>query len=78
MLIVKPILKQWLDERGYKSQQAFAKEVGIPQKTINNFDDSVQHKTTTLFKIARHLGITVDELFHVEEIEEPDTDKVKQ
>ncbi|WP_405168537.1 helix-turn-helix transcriptional regulator [Paenibacillus sp. FSL H3-0286] len=70
MLKVTPRLNAILAERGYKSQLAFAEEIGVPQKTINKFDDSVQHKSVTLFKIARGLGITVDELFIVEEVDE--------
>jgi len=40
---------------------------GIPQTAISRFDKAGQHKDEHLFLIARALGISVEELFIVEE-----------
>lgn len=70
MLKVTPCLNKVLQEKGFSSQAAFAKEYGFSQKTINSFDTSVQHRDELLFRIARALGVNVEDLFEVEEIED--------
>lgn len=73
LIKVTPRLNEVLKEKGYKSQLAFSNETGINQRAINGFDKSVQHKSETLFMIARALQVNVEDLFIVEEI--PDNDK---
>ncbi|MEK4433008.1 XRE family transcriptional regulator [Paenibacillus sp. FSL M7-0802] len=68
MLKVTPRLGEVLKEKGYTSQLSFCNEHGINQRAVNSFDKSVQHKSTTLFTIARALGVNVEELFTIEEI----------
>lgn len=73
MLKVTPRLGELLKEKGYTSQSSFCNEHNFPQKTINSFDKSVQHKSVNLFAIARALNVNVEELFKVEEIPDEET-----
>lgn len=69
MIDIKPRLAKILDERGL-TQMALAKMTGVPQSAISRFDKNGQHKDEHLFLIARALGITVEDLFEVNEKEQ--------
>ncbi|WP_082247429.1 helix-turn-helix domain-containing protein [Bacillus haynesii] len=64
----KPRLNEILDERGI-SQLKLSQITGISQSAINRFDRNKQHLDNHLFIISRVLGITIEELFEVEEEE---------
>ncbi|MNN23927.1 Helix-turn-helix domain protein [compost metagenome] len=69
MLIVKPRLTEIREERGL-TQLQLSEMSGVPQGSISRFDSNSRHEATHLFAIARALGISVEELFTVNEAEE--------
>jgi putative transcriptional regulator len=62
---VKPRLGEILKERSM-TQTQLAEMAKIPQSAISRFDKNAQHKDEHLIAISRALGITIEELFHVE------------
>jgi transcriptional regulator with XRE-family HTH domain len=64
---IRPRLTEILKERNLKQLQ-FADMAGIPQAAVSRFDKSVQHKDEHLFRIARALGLSIEELFEVKEM----------
>ncbi|MFD2681189.1 helix-turn-helix domain-containing protein [Bacillus seohaeanensis] len=62
---VKPRLGEILKERDIR-QTKLAEMAKIPQSAISRFDKNAQHKDEHLIAISRALGITIEELFHVE------------
>lgn len=65
----RPRLREILKERKI-TQEKLAQMAKIPQGSISRFDSRTRHDSDHMFSIARVLGITVEELFHVEVIEE--------
>ncbi|MDF2855741.1 MAG: hypothetical protein K0Q87_1592 [Neobacillus sp.] len=71
-MIVKPRLKIILKEKGL-TQDELSRLSSVPQGTISRFDNQVKHPDNTLFRIARALNISVEDLFEV--IDDADTEK---
>jgi transcriptional regulator with XRE-family HTH domain len=69
MLKYKGKLREIIKERDIKQSQ-LALDAGVPQPYISRFDKSEQHNINNLFAVARALGISVEELFTVEEMED--------
>jgi len=65
-LYVRPRLLEILKERNM-TQMELANLAGIPQAAVSRFDKSVQHRDEHLFRISRALGISIEDLFIVEE-----------
>ncbi|MEV2280800.1 helix-turn-helix transcriptional regulator [Paenibacillus larvae] len=63
-MIVTPKLNQILKDR---TQMQLSQMTGVPQGSISRFDKNSRHEDAHLFAIARALGITIEELFNVEE-----------
>lgn len=61
-LETKPKLQQILDQRGW-TQTELASRSGVSQTFISRFDKSVQGTYSHMFKIARALNLTAEELF---------------
>ncbi|MBB6445399.1 helix-turn-helix domain-containing protein [Bacillus benzoevorans] len=68
MYIIKPRLGAILKEKGW-TQTALADKANVPQSAISRFDKNEQHKDVHLFAISRALGLTIEELFIIEEID---------
>lgn len=68
-MIIRPRLGEILKDRNM-IQMDLAKAAGIPQAAVSRFDKNVQHRDDHLFRIAKALGISIEELFHIEEQEE--------
>jgi transcriptional regulator with XRE-family HTH domain len=51
------------------TQSQLSEDTGVPQGTISRFDRNTRHEAMHLFLISRSLGITIEELFVVEEQE---------
>lgn len=68
MLTVTPRLGEILKVRGI-TQTELSTLSGVPQGTISRFDKNNRHEAAHLFAISRALGLTVEELFTVEETE---------
>jgi len=66
MLTIKPRLRELLKERGL-TQGKLSEMTGIPQASISRFDKNEQHLDWHLFSIAKALGVSVADLFKVEE-----------
>jgi len=64
-VIVTPKLNQILKDRGM-TQMQLSEMSGVSQGSISRFDKNSRHEDAHLFAIARALGITIEELFHVE------------
>ena len=64
---VTPILSKILRERKI-TQSEFADITGISQATISRFDRSSQHLDSHLIIISRSLGLTVEDLFEINEL----------
>ncbi|WP_127549750.1 helix-turn-helix domain-containing protein [Paenibacillus amylolyticus] len=69
MIIVKPNLKQLLQEKGI-TQQQLSDMTGIPQGTLSRFDRNTRHESAHLFTISRALGVDIVDLFTEQEQEE--------
>lgn len=69
MLKYKGRLREILKDRDIKQSQ-LAVDAGVPQPYISRFDKSEQHNISNLFAVAKALGISVEELFTVEETNE--------
>ena len=65
-MYVRPRLLEILKERNM-TQMELANLAGIPQAAVSRFDKSVQHRDEHLFRISRALGISIEDLFIVEE-----------
>ncbi|WP_268569462.1 helix-turn-helix domain-containing protein [Paenibacillus larvae] len=65
-MIITPKLNQILKDRGL-TQMQLSEMSGVPQGSISRFDKNSRHEDAHLFAIARALGITIEELFNVEE-----------
>jgi len=48
------------------TQMQLSEMSGVSQGSISRFDKNSRHEDAHLFAIARALGITIEELFHVE------------
>ncbi|MFE7083734.1 helix-turn-helix domain-containing protein [Priestia megaterium] len=66
MFTVKPRLNDLMRERGL-TQMKLSKMTGVPQSSISRFDRNTQHIDWHLFKIAKALEISVEDLFEIEE-----------
>ncbi|WP_303984655.1 helix-turn-helix domain-containing protein [Niallia circulans] len=67
--VAKGRLKELLEQSEYPNQKEFAKAVGVGEPTISRFDSQTRYDINTLVSISRVLGVTVDELFIIEENE---------
>jgi len=65
-MIVKPRLGEILDERNM-TQTQLSTLSGVPQGSISRFDKNSRHEDEHVFRIARALGIRVEDLFNVRE-----------
>jgi len=66
--IAKPRLRELLRENGkFKSQKEFAVAVGVKEPTISRFDSQTRYDINTLASISRVLGVSIDDLFVIEE-----------
>lgn len=63
---VKPRLNELLKQRGW-TQMKLSEESGVPQGAISRFDKTTQGKYSHLFSLARALGVSVEDLFEIEE-----------
>ncbi len=54
-----------LREKKKMSQEELAKEAGVSRTTLSNLENNVERATSTktLLKIAKALGVTVDQIF---------------
>ncbi|MBE5103306.1 helix-turn-helix domain-containing protein [Priestia aryabhattai] len=66
MFVVKPRLNDLMKERGL-TQMKLSEMSGVPQSSISRFDRNTQHIDWHLFKIAKALEISVEDLFEIEE-----------
>jgi DNA-binding Xre family transcriptional regulator len=66
MFVVKPRLNALMKERGL-TQMKLSEISGVPQSSISRFDRNTQHIDWHLFKIAKALEISVEDLFEIEE-----------
>ncbi|MEH7320760.1 transcriptional regulator [Priestia megaterium] len=66
MFAVKPRLNDLMKERGL-TQMKLSEMTGVPQSSISRFDRNTQHIDWHLFKIAKALEISIENLFEVEE-----------
>ncbi|NOJ73577.1 helix-turn-helix transcriptional regulator [Paenibacillus alvei] len=63
---ITPRLTEILNERGI-TQTKLSEMSGVPQGSISRFDKNSRHEDAHLFAIARALGLSVEDLFHVSE-----------
>jgi transcriptional regulator with XRE-family HTH domain len=63
---VIPRLNEILKERKM-TQMELSQLTGIPQGTISRFDRNKQHYDEHLVLISKALGISIEDLFHIEE-----------
>lgn len=68
MIIVTPCLNEIMKERGI-TQIQLATASGVPQPSISRFDKNTRHEAVHLFALSRALGLSIEELFRVEETE---------
>jgi transcriptional regulator with XRE-family HTH domain len=68
MVMVKPNLTSLLKDMGL-TQMELSDKSGVPQGTISRFDKNSRHEANHLFSIAKALGVTIEELFIVEQEE---------
>jgi len=66
MFVVKPRLNHLMKERGL-TQMKLSEMSGVPQSSISRFDRNNQHIDWHLFKIAKALGVSLEDLFEIEE-----------
>jgi transcriptional regulator with XRE-family HTH domain len=63
-----PNLKAILKERGIK-QIELSSDSGVPQPYISRFDNTeANFEISNLYSIAKSLGLSMDELFIIEEL----------
>ncbi|MCP1159450.1 helix-turn-helix domain-containing protein [Bacillus infantis] len=69
--IAKPKLKELLKDKKIKekvgSQKELARLVGVKEPTISRFDNQTRYDINTLVSISKELGVSIEELFHIEE-----------
>jgi DNA-binding XRE family transcriptional regulator len=65
----RPRLRELLSSSGFKNQKEFANAVGVKEPTISRFDSQTRYDINTLASISRVLGVTIDDLFIIEENE---------
>lgn len=60
------------------SQSELARRAGVSRQTIWSIEDDNQYRTTvtTLFKIATALGVKVDDIFFVDDVQSNCTEAV--
>lgn len=68
MIKVSPNLMAILKQRGI-TQQELSNKSGVPQGSISRFDKNTRHEASHLFSIARALGVSIEQLFIVEQEE---------
>lgn len=66
--IVKPRLKELLAKSKFKNQKEFAEAVGVKEPTISRFDSQTRYDIVTLIAVSRALGVSIEDLFHIEEV----------
>ncbi|MEK3787588.1 helix-turn-helix domain-containing protein [Paenibacillus sp. FSL K6-1230] len=69
MFTVKPNLMALLKDKDM-TQLQLSELTGIPQGSLSRFDKNSRHESAHLFKIARALGVSIEDLFVVEEQED--------
>ena len=65
---ITPRLNEILKERKM-TQIELSQLTGIPQGTISRFDRNKQHYDEHLVLISKALGISIEDLFYIEEVE---------
>ena len=65
---ITPRLNEILKERKM-TQIELSQLTGIPQGTISRFDRNKQHHDEHLVLISKALGVSIEDLFHIEEVE---------
>lgn len=65
---ITPRLNEILKERKM-TQIELSQLTGIPQGTISRFDRNKQHYDEHLVLISKALGISIEDLFHIEKVE---------
>lgn len=69
--IAKPKLKKLLKDKKYKdkykNQKELALAVGVKDPTISRFDTQTRYDINTLVSISRELGVSIEDLFDIEE-----------
>lgn len=73
-LLIRSRLRDLLEERGI-SQRKFAKMCGVEQGALSRFDAQLGHDDTVNIRIAWALGIPLQDLFEVIEVDDGE-DKV--
>lgn len=63
-----------LDERGIK-QHELASMTGLTAATISRMRKQDRFDIKTLVAVSRALGVTIEELFHIEEVPDEPTSK---
>ncbi|PGN53911.1 transcriptional regulator [Priestia megaterium] len=66
MLTIKPRLKEVLKEKGV-TQMQLSEMTNVPQGSISRFDKNDRHVDWHTFSIAKALGVSVEDLFTIEE-----------
>ncbi|OVE34876.1 transcriptional regulator [Priestia aryabhattai] len=66
MFAIKPRLNDLMKQRGL-TQMKLSEMTGVPQSSISRFDRNTQHIDWHLFKIAKALEISIEDLFEIEE-----------
>ncbi|MFD1267586.1 helix-turn-helix domain-containing protein [Paenibacillus motobuensis] len=68
MIKVTPRLNEILKERDITQLQLAAMS-GVPQPSISRFDKNTRHEAVHLFAISCALGVSIEELFRVDDSE---------
>lgn len=68
MINVRPNLMPLLKKIGW-TQQVLSEKSGVPQGSISRFDKNTRHEASHLFSIAMALGVSIEQLFIVEQEE---------
>jgi putative transcriptional regulator len=59
---------RWLREKRSLSQAALGAEVGVSRQTINSLETGKYDPSLPLaFTVARYFGLSIEEIFHVDE-----------
>lgn len=65
--IAKPKLKELIALSPFNNQKEFAEAVGVKEPTISRFDSQTRYDINTLASISKVLGVSIDDLFVIEE-----------
>jgi transcriptional regulator with XRE-family HTH domain len=66
-----PRMNEIRKERGYTGKE-LAELVGVTEPTISRFDSQKRYDIDVLVSVSKALGVTVEELFIIEEHKETD------